>query len=289
MTVGAGADDLSGAALAIAARGLGLGAPLTLLDTTTSTNDEEKRALREGAPHGAVWVAEAQTAGRGRQGRAWLAAPGEALLFSVLVRLGACPAARVPPLALVAGLAVHEAASRAVPGARFALKWPNDVVLATRSGASPGGVLRKVAGVLVETQVSEGRVAGLVIGVGINVRTRVFPEEIAEVATSLALAGEARVAHAEGADPERPLSRAAILADVLAALDRDVPRAAAKGLGFLRVRLAEVDALRGRRVASDAGAEGVAEGIDDEGRLLVRIEQTVEAWGAGEVHLLRHP
>src|SRR5579871_2462505 len=110
-----GLPDLARASELVAARGSALGHPMHLLRETTSTNDEAKQAAREGAPHGSTWVTERQTAGRGRQGRTWQSAPGEGLLFSVLARVS-CSPARVPPVALAAGLAVRDAVARAAPG-----------------------------------------------------------------------------------------------------------------------------------------------------------------------------
>jgi BirA family biotin operon repressor/biotin-[acetyl-CoA-carboxylase] ligase len=253
--------DLARAAEAIGARGGALGVPLHVLDETTSTNDEAKRAAKLGAPHGSTWVAEAQSAGRGRQGRPWISPRGENLLFSVLARV-TCPPARLPQLALVAGLAVQHAAEKAL-GAAPKIKWPNDVVVDDK----------KLAGVLVESILSGSRVEAVVIGVGLNVHTRDFPPEIAERATSLALLGA------------RAPDRAEILADALAALDRDLELVAARGLGLVHARLAALDALNGRDVRGERG-EGRAEGIDVEGRLVVRgADGVVQRWNAGEVHL----
>jgi BirA family biotin operon repressor/biotin-[acetyl-CoA-carboxylase] ligase len=258
--------DLDRAAELLSGRDGALGRPMVLLAETTSTNDLAIRAARDGAPHGAIWVAEQQTAGRGRRGHAWVSPPGDGLLFSVLLRV-ACAPARIPPIALVVGLAVRDAAVRAAPSAAATvrIKWPNDVLVGSR----------KLAGVLVEAVTAGSRVEAVVIGVGINVHTRSFPDEIAERATSVALIGQGV--------PDR----AAILADVLASLDRDVPLVVGRGLGSLRARLEEADALRGNRVRSDAGDEGVAAGIDDDGRLLVRRDDGIVAhWSSGEVHLL---
>jgi BirA family biotin operon repressor/biotin-[acetyl-CoA-carboxylase] ligase len=261
---GARADLLRAAAL-IAAKGIALGSPLHLLAATTSTNDEAKRSAKEGAPHGAVWVAESQTAGRGRQGRTWVSPPGENILFSVLVRL-TCAPARLPPLALVAGLAARDAIARAAPEADVRLKWPNDVVV--------GEARLKIAGVLVEATLLGGHVEAIIVGIGINVHTRAFPDDIAARATSVALVAAG------------PPDRAVILADALAGLARDLPLAAARGLGPIHARLAAADALRGQRIRSESG-EGMAEGIDVDGRLLVRTDDgLLVRWGAGEVHLL---
>jgi BirA family biotin operon repressor/biotin-[acetyl-CoA-carboxylase] ligase len=260
------APDLASAPQRLLAGGGSLGRPMYLLATTTSTNDEAKRAARQGAPHGATWVAEMQTAGRGRQGRAWVSAPGEGLLASVLLRDELVPS-RLPQTALVAGLAVRDAVARAAPEARVTMKWPNDVLVGPK----------KIAGILVEAITVGSRVDAVVVGIGVNVHTRVFPAEVEGRATSVAL-----VASGQG-----PPDRASLLADLLTTLDRDLVVVASRGLGLLRARLEAADALRGRRVRSDSGDEGVASGIDDEGRLLVRGEDgAVRAWIAGEVHLV---
>lgn len=256
--------DLERAPSLVQERGSQLGRPLHLLAVTTSTSDKAKRAAKEGAPHGATWVAEQQTAGRGRQGRSWESPHGENLLFSLLLRV-TCPPSRIPPIALVAGLAVRDAVARAAPGADVRIKWPNDVLVEGK----------KIAGVLVEAVTMGSRVEAVIVGIGLNVHTRVFPEALAERATSVALVAK------------QPPDRAELLADVLAALDRDVHVVVGRGLGLLRTRLEASDALRGRRVRSDTGDEGVAAGIDDEGRLLVRRGDGVVArWSAGEVHIV---
>jgi BirA family biotin operon repressor/biotin-[acetyl-CoA-carboxylase] ligase len=242
--------DLARAAELARARGGRLGAPLAIALETESTNDDAKRAGRDPAtPHGAVWVADAQTRGRGRQGRAWLSPRGENLLFSVLLRV-TCPPGRVPPIALAAGLAVRDAVATAVgDDAAVKVKWPNDVLVRGK----------KIAGVLVESSLSGARVEHVVVGIGVNVHTRAFPEEIASLATSVAL---------EAAPGAPPTDRAEILADVLAGLDHDVEHVAHKGLGMIHARLARSDALAGRAVTHE-GARGIARGIDPDGRLVI--------------------
>ncbi len=258
--------DLKGAADVLASRGGEIGRPLHVLAETTSTNDEAKRAAKEGAPHGSTWLTESQLGGRGRQGRAWLSSPGESLLFSVLLRLECVPV-RLPLVALVAGLAVRDAVARAAPLADVRIKWPNDVVVRDRGGLS------KIAGVLVETSMSGRMAEAVVVGIGINVHTRVFPPEIAARASSVALVAS------------RPPERMEILADVLEGMDRDVAAVVARGLGLIHARLAAADALAGRAVKSEQG-EGVADSIDLEGRLVVRAaDGKVSRWSAGEVHL----
>jgi BirA family biotin operon repressor/biotin-[acetyl-CoA-carboxylase] ligase len=260
--------DLKRAAALLAERGITLGVPLHILDETTSTNDEAKAAAKAGAPHGATWVSESQTAGRGRQGRVWVSPRGENLLFSVLLRFRCAPA-RLPPLALVAGLAARDAVASAAPERDVKIKWPNDVVV--------GRERKKIAGVLVEAILHGSSVEALIVGIGINVHTREFPADAAPNATSVAL------------ESRRPAERAEILADVLTGLDRDMELAASRGLGLVHARLSRADALAGEHVQSDGNPdEGTAEGIDLEGRLLVRkADGVLVRWGAGEVRLVR--
>ncbi len=260
------APDLEAAAELIAARGSQLGRKLHLLPTSPSTNDEARHGAKGGAAHGTTWVAEVQTDGRGRQGRTWTSAAGESLLFSVLLRLDLAPS-KIPRIPLVAGLAVRDAVARAAPSAVVTIKWPNDVLV--------GG--RKVAGVLVEAVTSGSRVEAVVVGIGINVHSRIFPPELDGRATSVALAS------APGVQPDR----ATLLADVLESLDRDVHHVGGRGLGLVRARLEAADSLAGKAVRSDGGDEGTACGIDDDGRLLVRLASgTLVRWSSGEVHLL---
>jgi BirA family biotin operon repressor/biotin-[acetyl-CoA-carboxylase] ligase len=175
----------------------------------------------------------------------------------------------MPLVSLAAGLAIAEAVERASPTASVRVKWPNDVVIADAQGLQ----LAKIAGILAETSTTGSSVDAIVVGVGINVLTRCFPDELAELATSVTLVAD------------RVPDRAEILADALAGLDRDVPVVLAKGLGPLHDRLARKDALAGRLVRSDA-SYGIARGIDAEGRLVVEREGRREAWSSGEVHLV---
>ncbi len=235
------------------ARALALGRPLVATLQTGSTNDDALAAARDGAPHGAVFVTEEQLAGRGRRGNTWLAAPGEGLLFSLLLR-PALPPERAPTLALLAGLAVRAAVAvlleRAGSNARALVKWPNDVVIA---GDKP----RKLAGILVESVVRGADLSAVVVGVGLNVGRVGLPSELAETATSLALLG-VTVTH------ER------LLADVLDAVEARLEKLESpeNPLEALVSELACFDALLGARVRVD-DVLGTAAGIDGEGCLKV--------------------
>jgi BirA family biotin operon repressor/biotin-[acetyl-CoA-carboxylase] ligase len=142
-----------------------IGLPRVHFRTTDSTNARARELAAAGAPHGTLVTSAEQTAGRGRQGRTWLAAPGDALLMSVVLR-------DVDPIVpLGAAVAVAEAV-----GEHARIKWPNDIWIARR----------KVAGILLEGRPQEG---WAVLGIGLNVRTGEFPAELREIATSLVLQG----------------------------------------------------------------------------------------------------
>ncbi len=243
---------------------LSLGRPLTVLGSATSTNDLALEAARGGAAHGATFVADEQTEGRGRQGRRWFAAPGESLLFSCLIRPALRPA-QAAALPLAAGLAVREVVSRHVPATvPVAIKWPNDVLASQR----------KICGVLVESQIRGSELSAAVIGVGLNLRTLVFPEELAHSATSMAALGS------------EPLEAEAILIELLQELSRNIGIVEKDGLQALAPDLERHDALKGRRVDVD-GVKGRARGLDPSGRLLVTDDRGAErTFVSGHVVLL---
>jgi BirA family biotin operon repressor/biotin-[acetyl-CoA-carboxylase] ligase len=251
----------------LAAQGSLVGWPLSVARETASTNDDARRAAAAGAPHGAAFLADAQTRGRGRGAHVWHSPPGENLYLSLLLRPDV-PAAQIAPLALVVGLAVARTVEPLLPepGPRPAIKWPNDVLVAGR----------KLAGVLVEAQLRGPDVTSVVVGVGLNVATARFPDDLADRATSLALLGAA------------PLSRSALAARLLAELGRVAARYAEGGLAPFHDEIVARDALRGRAVEVGA-VRGVGAGIARDGQLLVRDPAgAVHPVASGEV-LFRAP
>jgi BirA family transcriptional regulator, biotin operon repressor / biotin---[acetyl-CoA-carboxylase] ligase len=222
-----------------------IGTPRVHHRLTDSTNERAKELAAAGAPHGTLVTADEQSAGRGRQGRVWTAPARSAVLMSVVLR----ELSEVLPL--TAAVAVCEA----LP-VMAAIKWPNDVWI--------GG--RKVAGILVEGRPQEG---WAVLGVGLNVTTEAFPDELAETATSLRLAGASA-------------SVEAVLAETLGALDRWLGAPPERVLEAWRAR----DELKGERVRW-ADGEGIAGGIDDSGALVVETRNGRVTLDAGEVHLRR--
>lgn len=225
-------------------RGLTLGVPLTAVAETSSTNNDAIAASRAGVPHGALFVADYQRHGRGRRGHGWTS-PAHLNLMASLVLRPRVSADRASSLTLVAGLAVRAAAARHL-SARVQLKWPNDVVVEDK----------KLAGILVESQLVGSTVEGIIVGIGMNVAMRELPEEIRAIATSLSLLGS-------------DAGREQILADVLAELEPRLSGFEASGLGPFAHELAEHDALIDRRVRVD-GVEGTGAGIDPGGALCVR-------------------
>ena len=219
--------------------------------TCASTNDVAAAEARAGAPAGTLITADEQTAGRGRLGRTWHAAPGENLTFSVVLR-PARPAPEIPTLTLLAGGAV----ARALGELRFSarLKWPNDVLLRV------DGRARKVAGILTEAATVGSEVSHVVVGIGLNVNVADFPQELAARATSLRLVRGA------------PLARAEVLACVLAHFEAAVadflqrgPAAATDLWDAYAARQ-----LRCRARVDGHDVEGVPDGVSGDGSLRLR-------------------
>ena len=233
---------------------MSFGAPHHHFDSLDSTNTRARELAAEGAGHGTVVTAGEQTAGRGRQGRAWTAPPGKALLYSAIVR----PLdERHLMLPLAAPLAVCEAAEELRPGLECGVKWPNDVLVDGR----------KLAGILVEARPQDG---WAVVGVGLNltISPEEFPPDLRDKAVSLFSSDATPLTAAE-------------------ALSRHLGRWVEEGPSAVLEAWRDRDALKGREVAWDGGS-GVADGVDDRGYLLVVTPSGGRiAVGAGEVHLTR--
>lgn len=221
--------------------------------STGSTNTDAVKAARMGAPHGTVYFADEQTAGRGRGNHAWHSNAGQGVYASVLLR-PALPLARLPLLPLSVGLAALEAIHE-VCGLAADLRWPNDLLLGPR----------KTGGILVESKIESGAVAYVVAGIGINVHQHAFPADVATPATSLDVAAG------------RTVSRQSLLAALLKSLERELhllaePDASAQ----IPARLAQASTwVNGRRVHvhGPQACTGVTEGLDEHGFLRVRTAQ----------------
>ena len=149
-----------------------------------STNNEAKRQAEAGAPHGLLVVAEQQSAGRGRRGRAWDSPEGCGIFMSLLLKPDIEPS-NASMLTLVMALAVRKALMRC--GVETMIKWPNDIV-------SDG---KKLCGILTEMSAQIDCINHIVIGVGINVHNESFPEGVQDVATSAYLQSGRHICRAE--------------------------------------------------------------------------------------------
>ncbi len=246
-----------------------------------STQTLALESARAGARQG-VWVADAQTAGRGRGGHTWLSAPGDGL-YSTTLLTPQLPAS-TSSLALVAGLAAWDAI-REVAGITVDIRWPNDLV--TSPGVHPRA--RKLGGVLVESAVSPVEAARpamlryVAIGIGLNVGHASFPPELADLATSLRLEG--------WAEPKRQRLLIALLDRLDFYVGKLEDEYAGRDNGPSMISwLAEASTwLRGKRVQvpEDGGYTGVTAGLDRDGFLLVEDDRgairTVRSGGAREL------
>lgn len=219
--------------------------PLLAFGSVSSTQTVCRALAAAGAPEGTVVLADYQTAGRGRLGRAWSAPPGAALLFSCLLR-PPLPPARWPELTLAAGCAVAEALEAAA-GLGTRLKWPNDVLVGDR----------KLAGVLAEGVV--GDASFVVLGIGVNVAQRrgEWPGDLARRAVSLA-------------ELDRAVERGGLLEAILARLAARYAGLLAEGLGPVREAWRARAAFGGR--VERPGVAGVAVDLAPDGALVVRAD-----------------
>jgi BirA family biotin operon repressor/biotin-[acetyl-CoA-carboxylase] ligase len=240
---------------------------LHYLPVTGSTNNDALEAARNGAPHGSVYLADAQHSGRGRGHHAWQSGPGVGLYVSVLLR-PPIPASRLPLLPLAAGLAAADAI-QAVSGLAVDLRWPNDLLIGKR----------KVGGILVETKTASAKVDFAVAGIGINVHQRDFDPHFSTPATSL------------DAEAGRRVSRQLLLISLLESLQREaaaLAEAAANKTIPSRVEAAS-SWVRDRRVQvhGPQACLGITDGMDEHGFLRVRTASgvvTVQTGGIRAVY-----
>jgi BirA family biotin operon repressor/biotin-[acetyl-CoA-carboxylase] ligase len=227
-----------------------------------STNLWIKRLAKEGAPEGTLALAEFQSAGRGRLGRSWEVPEGTSVMMSILLRPKFEPQ-YAPTLTLVMGMAVAKAVKSL--GFDVSIKWPNDVVVSHK----------KICGILTEMGVRDGKIDYAVIGVGINVNIKEFPEEMADKATSLYL------------ESGKEFDRSQIPGLVMEAFEEYYEKFAATcDLSGLKEEYESILANYNQpvRVLAKEPYEGVARGITDGGELLVeKTDGTIVAVSAGEV------
>ncbi len=250
------------------------GRTLHVLEAVASTNTHTAALADESAPHGTVVVAESQTAGRGRLGRQWHSPSGKNLYCSVLLRT--MPARERQPLwlswiPLIAALAVSRAV-QVVANLKPTVKWPNDILIGNR----------KLGGILCESSGVGTARATVIVGIGLNVNIRrdEFPEELREIATSLAI--EAR----------HPCERTALLAALLGELEiRCESFLSGNHDDILKEYILRCSTI-GQRVrielAHGEHMDGTAESIQADGSLrIIRDDRTTADVRTGDVVHLR--
>jgi BirA family biotin operon repressor/biotin-[acetyl-CoA-carboxylase] ligase len=229
-----------------------IGKQLVCLDETGSTNADAFRLAEEGAVEGTVVMADAQSGGKGRRGRAWSSPAGVNLYCSVVLRPRVMPH-EAPQLTFLSAVAVARTIAQ-VTGLRPEIKWPNDLLIG-------GG---KVAGLLNEMSAETDGINFVILGIGVNLNMTMaqFPSDLRHPATSLFVATGSQVA------------RVRFAAILLNELDRLYADFLAHGFGPVRKEWHLYCNARGRElVVSDAGMEvvrGRFDGIDGDGALLVR-------------------
>lgn len=231
---------------------------------------------REAVSEGEVFLAEEQTAGRGRGGHSWHSERGAGIYCSLLLR------PRIKPsdslwLSLISAMAVQDAVKE-ITGIRADIRWPNDLLFNDR----------KFCGILTELNSDSTRVNHVVVGIGINVGHRVFPLELSGVATSLAL------------ETGKDISRLDLTVALLKSLDREyraLLRAVSSPVHSPELRFAPIlkrvesrsSYAHGKHVHVDeeGGYVGVTEGLDARGFLRVRTDHGLRMVISGSVRPVR--
>lgn len=231
-----------------------------------STNAEAMQAAASGAIEGSVYIAEEQTAGRGRGGHSWTSPPSTGIYCSVLLRPTFSPGDALL-LSLIAGLSVASAVEE-VTGLKPDLRWPNDLMIGDK----------KFGGILTEMNAEVTRVRYAVIGIGINVNQWEFSSELAEIATSMRT------------ETGREWSRVELVASLLQSLDREYRALYSGNIVSARAdifrRFEQTSSYaRGKQVTvdEDGGYEGVTAGLDERGFLRVETESGTKTVLSGSV------
>jgi BirA family biotin operon repressor/biotin-[acetyl-CoA-carboxylase] ligase len=246
-----------------------IGREIHLFPEVASTNTLAMEMASNGAPEGTVVLAETQTGGKGRRGRTWISPKGNVYL-SVILRPD-IPLYKAPVITLMGAVAAASAIRRMCEVKAF-IKWPNDILV---SG-------RKVGGLLTEMSAEQDRVRHIVLGIGIdaNMELEALPYDVRAQATTLA------------AETGGKIDRTAFLQQLLRELDRQY-RVFLENEQDILMEWKSLNMTTGNRVAiSGAGEilEGVAQGIDDEGRLVIRQDNgNVRTVAAGDVTILKKP
>ncbi len=231
-----------------------------------STNQEAMRQAKQGTASGSVWIADEQTAGRGRLGRTWHTMP-QSLAMSIMLR-PTCPAEHMPQLSLVTAVALHAALSHYSDHVR--IKWPNDVWIQGK----------KVSGILTEMCTQGRQVAAVVLGIGVNIQapSTGWPDDIVQQVTDVQ------------SHHKHSVSRAEVASRILQSLDAWYDTFLQQGFAPIRQAWWQAHIASGQYVRAASGngyIEGIAQALDDDGALLVYADGKLHRISSGEV-LLSH-
>jgi BirA family biotin operon repressor/biotin-[acetyl-CoA-carboxylase] ligase len=229
------------------------GRSVKLFDEVGSTQDELRSLADNGAPEGALVIAERQTQGRGRMGRTWLSPAGKGIWMSLLLR-PRVPVQQTPQLTLLAAVALSRAIHRVVPLA-IGIKWPNDLLVDGR----------KISGILLESAAEDERLRYVIVGMGISVNLdpEDYPDELQSRAISLKMASGS------------PVNRAELIAAIMEEFESLYELFQEKGFAPIRLlwEAHSVTLNRPAKLVTPQGTvEGIPEGLDDSGGLKVRLK-----------------
>lgn len=231
-----------------------------------STNSQAKRLALEGAGHGTLVTAEAQTQGKGRRGRVWESPQGESVYMTILLRPSFSPS-KASMLTLVMALSVTKSL-KALFGDKaedIQIKWPNDIVCHKK----------KVTGILTEMSAETDKIHYVIIGIGINLNLTQIPEELQEKATSLFL------------ETGKRYKRSQVIAKIMENFEQDYEQfLQCENLKFLQEDYEKLLVNKNAQVRvldAKGDYEGIARGINEEGELLIEKDGRIISVYAGEV------
>lgn len=225
------------------------GQAIHFYDTVESTQEVAHKLAREGALEGTVVIAEQQTKGRGRLGRAWESPKGTGIWMSIIVRPN-IPPYQAPQLTLLTAVAIVQAIQQ-VTSLQPEIKWPNDILI---NG-------KKLVGILTELQAEADIIQAIIIGIGINVNTKHFPEELKNKATSLLIENN-----------RQEVERAALIRAIFEQFEKLYEEYLKHGFKPIKLLWESYNVSIGKYISAKTLSEeikGYAKGITDEGVLLV--------------------
>jgi BirA family biotin operon repressor/biotin-[acetyl-CoA-carboxylase] ligase len=233
----------------------------------TSTNTLAMGLAADGAPEGTVVIAETQTKGKGRLGRKWISPKGN-LYLSVVLR-PKIPIQKAPLITLTGAVAVASAI-RTTCGLEAGIKWPNDILICGK----------KVCGLLTEMSAEQDRIRHIVLGIGVDVNMAMgeLPPDVRGLSTTLAAEAGAKI------------NRTALLQQVLRDLEHWYQKFLANE-GDVLNEWKKLNMTVGNRITVSGAGEaldGLAQGVDSDGRLIVRLDNgTIRTLAAGDVTIVK--